>query len=408
MLAALRPSNPRAALTDENQALVPPQLFALRCALAYAATVAVNGVILPYFPVWLQSLSFSSDEIGIVLAAQMVLRVAAAPFAGMIADRLPERSSMLAWSATLSLATAFALFATHTFWPVLIVFGLQAAVFAPYPPIVESITVTGVRRWGFQYGRMRVWGSIGFVAATLAVGALIGIWGAGLVPTALAAAFLLTLAVAFAAPRLGAPRGLPPDASAAAAWQRAPVHLHVLMAGAALIQASHGMYYAFSTLYWRQAGFSSGMVGVLWSTGVLAEIMVFLFSGWIARRVAPGTLMRWGCAAAVLRWALFPLPLGLWGTLCLQLMHALTFALVHLGLQHRLVESVREDQEASVQGAYVFYGGAFLGLSTLASGWLYHQFGGLGFLGMSVIGLAGLATVVLALRLQPQRAASGG
>ncbi|RWX75505.1 MFS transporter [Neorhizobium lilium] len=395
-------------MTSADQALSPPRLFPLRCALAYGAAVAVNGVILPYFPVWLQGLAFSSFEIGIVLAAQMILRVAAAPFAGMLADRMTERSSMLAWSAILSLITAVMLFGTTNFWPVLIVFGLQAAVFAPYPPIVEAITVTGVRRWGFEYGAMRVWGSIGFVAVTLAVGELIGIWGAGIVPSALVVTFLVTLAVAFAAPKLGTPLPLPAAQSASASARRTPLHLHVLMLGAALIQASHGMYYAFSTLYWQQAGLSSSTIGVLWSAGVVAEILVFFSSGWIARRVSPWTLMRWGCVASVIRWALFPLPLGLWGTLALQLSHALTFALVHLGLQHRLVESVREDQEASVQGAYVFYGGALLGLSTLASGLLYKQFGGFGFLGMSLIALAGLATISLAARLQPQRSGSGG
>jgi PPP family 3-phenylpropionic acid transporter len=376
-------------VTHADQALAPPSLFPLRCALAYGAAVAVNGVILPYFPVWLQSLSFTSFEIGVVLAVQMVLRVLAAPIAGRLADRMRERNGMLLWSALLSLATAFALFGTHSFWPVLIVFGLQAAAFAPYPPIVEAIAVTGVRRWGFQYGAMRVWGT-------------------GTILPALALSFLVTIAVAFAAPKLGAQAARQPAALEPPPPKGAPVHLHVLMIGAALIQASHGMYYGFSTLYWQQAGFSSGTIGLLWSAGVCAEILVFFLSGRIAKRVPPWTLMRWGCIAAVLRWALFPLAPGLWPTLILQLSHALTFALVHLGLQHRLVEFAREEQESSIQGAYVFYGGALLGLSTLGSGVLYRQFGGMGFLGMSVIALAGLATILLAARLQPQRSGVGG
>jgi PPP family 3-phenylpropionic acid transporter len=390
-----------------NQVPPPPRLFPLRCALAYGAAVAVNGVILPYFPVWLQGLSFSSFEIGVVLGAQMMLRVLAAPFAGILADRMADRSTMLAWSAALSLVTGLALFGTHSFWPVLIVFAVQAAVFAPYPPIVEAIAVTGVRRWGFQYGGMRVWGSIGFVAATLALGEVIGTWGGGAVPPALVLAFLLTLAVAFAAPRLeSVPLISKRDRDDRS--HRIRLDLHVLMLGASLVQASHGMYYAFSTLYWQQAGLSSGTIGVLWSAGVVAEILVFFLSGRIADRFSAWSLMRWGCAAAVLRWVLFPLPLGFWGTLVVQFSHAFTFALVHLGLQHRLVASVREEQESSVQGAYVFYGGAMLGLSTLLSGMLYKQFGGAGFLGMSIIALGGLGAIGLAHRLQPQSAGSGG
>jgi PPP family 3-phenylpropionic acid transporter len=391
-----------------DKALSAPRHFPLRCALAYGAAVAVNGVILPYFPVWLQHLAFSSFEIGAILAAQMILRVLAAPLAGLIADRLPERGAMLVWSAGLSLITAIALFVTQSFWAVLLVFGLQAALFAPYPTIVESIAVTGVRRWGFQYGMMRVWGSIGFVAATLAAGHWVGIAGGDAVLPALVIAFLVTIAGAVAAPRLGKSGATPALARGPDAGRRARFDLHMLMFGASLIQASHGMFYAFGTLHWQQMGFSSGAIGVLWSAGVLAEILVFFSAGWIARRLSPWTLMRIGCAVAIARWAIFPLSLGLVGYLVLQIAHAFTFAFVHLGLQYRLVESVREEQESSVQGAYVFYNGALLGLSTLLSGLLYRQFGSLGFLGMSFIAIAGLLTIALAARLQPHRAAAGG
>ncbi|TDK36677.1 MFS transporter [Rhizobium deserti] len=391
-----------------DKALSAPRNFQLRCALAYGAAVAVNGVILPYFPVWLQHLAFSSFEIGAILAAQMILRVMAAPLAGIIADRMPERGAMLVWSAGLSLITAVALFVTHSFWAVLLVFGLQAALFAPYSTIVESIAVTGVRRWGFQYGMMRVWGSIGFVAATLAAGHSVGIAGGDAVLPALVIAFVLTVAGAAAAPRLGKAGAVPALGRGPDSGHRARLDLHMLMFGASLIQASHGMFYAFGTLHWQQMGFSSGAIGILWSAGVLAEILVFFCAGWIAKRLSPWTLMRLGCAVAIVRWAVFPLSLGFIGYLVLQLVHAFTFAFVHLGLQYRLVESVREEQESSVQGAYVFYNGGLLGLSTLLSGLLYRQFGAPGFLGMSVIAIAGLMAIAFAARLQPHRAAAGG
>ncbi|MGK6314959.1 MFS transporter [Neorhizobium sp. DT-125] len=385
-----------------------PRFFQLRCALAYGAPLGVNGVILPYLPVWLDGLAFTEFEIGVVLAVQMILRVLAAPTAGLFADRLTERTLVLAWSGALSLLTAFAMFFARDFWPLLIVIAVQAAVFAPYAPIVESIAVTGVRRWGFQYGSMRVWGSIGFVAAALAVGELRGIWGGHVIPPALAIGFLLTIAAAFAAPRLGravivpaADKGLQPSA-----LRR--IDLHVLMIGASVIQASHGMFYTFGAIHWQQVGFSSGSIGILWSMAVIAEIMVFFAAGWIARRVPPWTLMRIGCAVAVLRWTLFPMPLGFWGYLALQLTHAFTFAFVHIGLQHRLVESVREDQESSMQGAYVFYNGVFLALSTFLSGLIYREFGPASYVAMSVVALVGLAIIALAARLQPQRLGAGG
>jgi PPP family 3-phenylpropionic acid transporter len=384
-----------------------PRVFQLRCALAYGAPLGVNGVILPYLPVWLDGLAFSEFEIGVVLAAQLLLRVFAAPLAGVFADRMSERTLMLAWSGTLSLLTALAMFFTREFWPVLLIVCIQAAVFAPYAPIVESVAVTGVRRWGFQYGAMRVWGSVGFMAVALIVGELQGYWGFQTIPPAVAVGFLLTVLVAFAVPRLGQAAARPGIAGFNPSSTRR-LDLHVLMIGASIAQASHGMFYTFGTIHWQQIGFSSGSIGILWSAAIIFEIVVFLTAGKLAKSVSPWTLLRIGCAAAILRWSLFPISLGFWGYMALQGMHAFSFAFVHLGLQQRLVESVQEHQESTAQGAYVFYNGVFLAMSTILSGYLYRQFGVTSYLAMSLLALIGLATIAFAARLQPQRSASGG
>lgn len=156
-----------------------PPRFRLLSALSYCAPLLVNGIVLPFFPVWLAGHSFSDHEIGVILAVPMVVRVLVAPVVAMIADRMKERADVLLWSGGLSLLTAVALYWTTTFWPVFIVFTLQGATFAPYVPVVESIVISGVRRWGLDYGSMRVWGSIAFIVSTLVGGELINQWGGG-------------------------------------------------------------------------------------------------------------------------------------------------------------------------------------------------------------------------------------
>ena len=391
-----------------EKAPAAPSLFQLRCSLAYAAPLGVNGAILPFLPVWLAGLAFSEFEIGVVLTAQLLLRLLAAPVAGYFADRMAERTLMLAWSGALTFLTALAMFFTNDFWTALLVIGVQAAVYAPYAPIVESIAVTGVRRWGFQYGAMRVWGSIAFMGVVLVVGELRGLWGNVVIPYAMAIGFLMTVAVAFVAPKLGATVARPATDPSMATNSLKRIDLHVLMIGASVAQASHGMFYAFGTIHWQDIGFSSGAIGVLWSAAIVAEITVFFTAGWLARHVPSWSLMRIGCAMAVVRWTIFPMDVGFWGYVVLQAMHALTFAFVHIGLQHRLVESVREDQESSMQGAYVFYNGVFLALSTLLSGALYKQFGPSSYVAMSVLSIASLVIIAFAARIQPQRSGAGG
>jgi PPP family 3-phenylpropionic acid transporter len=182
----------------------------------------------------------------------------------------------------------------------------------------------------------------------------------------------------------------------------------VLLAGAALIQSSHGMFYGFSTIQWQALGFSNGMIAVFWSAGIIAEIIVFFGAGRLAKRLSPWTLMRIGGLVAIVRWTLFPMEWGVAGYIMLQLGHAFSFAFTHLGLQYRLAETVGEERQASAQGAYVFYNGAFLAISTLISGVIYRYAGLDGYFAMALLAVAGLAMLGLAARLQPQRSAVGG
>ncbi|HEX5933155.1 MAG TPA: MFS transporter, partial [Pseudorhizobium sp.] len=218
-------------------------------------------------------------------------------------------------------------------------------------------------------------------------------------------AFAFTLAAAAVAPRLGPSRRSAEGRKEKGrrdwgAWSR--LDLHLVMIGASVAQASHATFYAFGAIHWQQQGFTGTEIGILWSMAVIAEIVVFFASGIIARRLTPWTLMRFGCAVAVLRWMLFPLPFGFWGYLVLQSMHAFTFTFLHIGVQHKLVELVQEHQESSMQGTYFFYNGAFLALATLVSGVLYRHYGAASYPVMAVAALAGLLIIALAARISPR------
>ena len=88
----------------------------------------------------------------------------------------------------------------------LVIYALQGGVYSPYVPIVEAIALSGVRRWGFDYASMRLWGSVAFIAATMAGGAMVGIYGGAMVLPAMVGGFLLMILMALIAPRVGRPR----------------------------------------------------------------------------------------------------------------------------------------------------------------------------------------------------------
>jgi len=394
-----------------------PPFFAVRLALVFCAPMMVNGIALPYFPVWLETLSMNDFEIGIVLAVPLFIRVFTAPVAGVIADRLGERSIVLLWSGVLSLATALALFGAGGFWPVLLLYTLQGAVYSPYVPITDAIALSGVRRWNFDYARMRLWGSLAFIFATMAGGWLAGLYGGGMVLPAMASAFVLTVAGALIVPKIGKPHRPSPIAAIASVPAGGTLRqrdVQLMLIGVSLVNASHAMLYAFSVIYWRKQGFSGTDIGILWSVGVLAEVLLFLFVARLRRRFSLWSMMIFGAIMAVGRWLVFPLEMGFAGYFVLQCLHAFTFATMHASVQSRLVERVAEEQEAAAQGLYFFYTGIFMALATFVSGYAYNWYGVHGFYLMSAIAAVGLAFVIaarlagLAADDQPQRAASGG
>lgn len=369
-----------------------PSGFAVRCAFAYAASMSVNGILLPFFPAWLKSLSLNEFEIGLILTVPIVLRLFSAPLAGILADRMAERVLVLIISACLSLLTAIFLIWADSFWAVLIIFSLQGAAFAPYMPVLESITVMGVRRWHYHYGSIRVWGSIGFVISTLVAGWVISHFSSRIVPEATALTFGLTLIAALLAPRLGRALSMTSGSAGAKRAARLPFlsSLNLLMIGCTLVQSTHGMYYAFSGIYWQSVGFSGQEIGLLWSAGVIAEIIFFFCAGWLSRKISAVNLILIGSLAAVIRWVLFAMPLGFEASVVLQCSHALSFAFLHFGMQQKIVEVVHESQESSVQGTFFFYNGAFLAGSTFLSGLIYHALGQNSYFIMSAVAAVGM------------------
>ncbi len=384
-----------------------PRYFPYRTALVFCAPMIVNGIALPYFPVWLDSIKMSASEISVILAVPMVVRVLVAPVVSMMADRLNERANVLIWSSILSFMTAIALLYTQSFWAVAIIFGLQGAAYSPYVPVTESIFLTGVRRWGYDYGLMRLWGSLAFIGSSVVVGYLIGQSGGSMVIPTMACAFVLTILASFIAPRTGRPVFVKVEGNPGKSALLQTDFL-LLVIGASLSQSSHAMLFAFSAIDWGRIGLSGTQIGVLWSVGVFAEVVVFLFARQIARRFSFWAMIFIGIGMAILRWLLFP-SVGSFGFyLVLQCFHAFTFGTAHLGIQNLIVSRVGAEQESSAQGLYFFFNGSFLAISTFLSGFVYVTYGINGYYAMAAVSAIGLAFVLSAFMLQPHKAGSGG
>lgn len=380
--------------------------------MLFSAPMIVNGIGLPYFPSFLDYLGMSAAEIGIILAIPHIVRMIGTPLGSMAADRASDRSHVLLWSGTISFCTAIAFFYTHSFWSVLLVYALQGIFYAPYAPIAEAIIVTGVRRWGFDYGILRLWGSVAFVISTMIGGFLFGLFGGAMVVPAMAGFFLLTVIMAILAPKLG--RAKMPAVEPAGGMLNASspfwkVDFILVTGGAALVQGSHGMLFSFASIYWeKDLGFSGAEIGTFWMAGVLAEISMFFMASRLVARFSIWTLILTGCVVAVARWMIFPHITDFLPHLALQTTHAFTFASIHIGIQRFIMMRVGETRESSAQGFYQTFIALFNAIIILCSGYTYGTLGIYVFYIMAVLAVIGILMVLAARARQPQSVRSGG
>lgn len=394
--------------------MVKPRRFELRMSLLFMALFVPAGVHLPYFPLWLEDAGFGAAEIAIILSAPMFGRVITTPLITAYADRAKDRVNVLVACAAAALVLSFGYFLPPTYALVLVVSLALVAVWTPHATLADSLALSGVRRFRSDYSRMRIWGSVAFLAANIGGGLILGITGARVVPVLISFGMVLTLAAALAAPRLGRPRFASP-LSAAAIQKATPSLLSrrfvLFIAGAGLINASHGLLYAFGSIHWKAIGIGETTIGALWAWAVGAEVVMFAVFTRMFGHSSPSRLLGLAALASVVRWTAMPLfgggSLGLAAFFALQTLHAFSTGLILLGVQKMIAETADDGRIGAAQGAAFFANGTALATVTLVSGSIYAGLGAAGFHVMSAVAVAGAALIALGYA-QPQSAGSGG
>ena len=299
-------------------------------------------------------------------------------------------------TALVSLAAVALLAGARGFAFVLIAAVGLAFVSAPVLPLTDAYALKGLARRGRSYGPVRLWGSVAFIAANLTGGLLLDVLAPGhLIWVICAGNCALALAAMLLLPE---PREQPGPRA------EKPVHSHlrqplflVLAAAGSLIQASHAVYYGFSTLDWSAKGFDGMTIGVLWALGVAAEIVLFAFAGRLPV-TRPVTLMLVGAAGAIVRWVLmvFDPPLVLLAPL--QLLHALSFGATHLGTMQYLSQSAPEGSRAAAQGDIATANSLMMAAASVLAGVLYGASGSFAYGAMAALAAAGGGFALLAAR----------
>ena len=291
------------------------------------------GLFGTYAPLWFQSLGFGTLAIGALASLQSATRLFS-PYAwGWLADHTGQRTRLLRIAVALALASAIGLFVSPLYgWIAAVTLALHTCT-AGVVPISEAalahLVSHGEALNAGRYGRVRVWGSIGFILAVVGSGVALQGLGVQTFPWLVVALLALLLVAALRLPVVteaahgseAAPGALAVLRQPAVAWFFAGVFFTVL---------AHTSLYAFLSLYLVSLGYSKAAVGLIWALGVAAEVAWFWFQGRWLTRLSPQCWLLLAAAASVLRFAATAaFGANPWVLAAAQLTHAITFAAQH-------------------------------------------------------------------------------
>ena len=380
----------------------------------YFAYFAAAGVFLPYFSAYLVDRGLDPRAIGALFAALTVTKLVTPWLWGYAADRTGSRKRVVCVASVGALASFAAVAVAPGFWSLLAVLAVFGFFWQGALPQFEALTLARLGARASRYVHVRLWGSVGYVAAVMGAGAVLERLSVSNVPFLVLAGLLLLVAAAVAVPgdrETARPRGDDPaDRTDPAGRPAIPAWLVAFFLASLAMQASHGAFYTFFTPFLIEHGYRPTWIGGLWALGVVCEIVLFAFFAhrWLERLPAERLLL--ACyAAAVVRWVLTAVlvehPVWLAAS---QVLHAATFGLHHALAMHILRRAFRDRHLGRAQAIYASVSfGVGSALGSLVAGQLWASFGGEAtFLGAAF--LAALGTVVVGIWIRPALARDGG
>jgi MFS transporter, PPP family, 3-phenylpropionic acid transporter len=349
---------------------------AARLATFYFFYFAFLGAFAPFWPLYLKSVGLSAAQIGTLLAVVPVTRMFGPALWGWLADHRGRRIPIVRFTATMTLLAFAGAFFGETYAWLFAVIAVMNLFWCGSLPLVEATTMAHLGDRFTQYGKIRAWGSVGFVLVVVGTGQLLDFAGVrsllwlilGLLALHAASAFFVT-----EAPR----HAHHDDVHGVWAVVRRPEVL-ALFAGCFLMSVSHGPFHTFYSIWLVDHGYSKGGVGALWALGVLAEIIVFFTWTRLSARVSPRPMLLFAYATAAVRFlAVAWLPDSLVVAVICQIAHAATFGCFHgaaVALTHRFFRGRHQSKGQALYSGVGFGAGGAVG--GLMSGYLWDHAGG--------------------------------
>jgi len=367
------------------------------------------GLYLPYFPTWIRERGFVGMEMGVLLATLPFCQLLSPALVGLLADKFALRGRMMTWcGVTTALGmTLFAFSATALAVIPVFLAAVCMLTFASLRAPASGLADVLAMEIAPDYGRMRLWGSLGFMCLALAGGSFIDPTHPYVLPFAICAFAWLSVGASLLLPQNSA---LPPRPALTDAkdFLRQPAYRRLLIT-MMLIFGGFSAYDLCATLHLRKLGATGIETGLFWSIATSAEVVLLIWAARWSERVGPGKLLTFACAVGTLRWLFLSQATDIDLILLMQPVHGVSFGLMWVSAIGALKREVGNKGTATAQGVFAsaIAFGATIGVTTW--GPFYDTYGSenLFLAAATLSGLATLSATRLIRLTTPLRALAG-
>jgi PPP family 3-phenylpropionic acid transporter len=362
------------------------------------------GSFVPYWGLYLKSEQFTAADIGILMSLFQISRIFAPNFWGWLADHTGKRAQWIQLTAFLGLCGFTAVFWAHGFYWLFFVMAALSLFTSSTLPLAESLTLAHLATTNGHYSRIRMWGSLGFIVASVILGYVIDFAG---IRSLLWFLLIVQMVLLILSRTLPDPKVVPHAHDQFSIWQviRQP-NVIALLVGCSLMVTAHGVLYNFYSIYLSDHGYSKGLIGLLWSVGVICEIGIFMLMPKIMQHYSLKTILLISLALAVFRFCLIGFAIdNIWLLVLAQTLHAATFGSFHAASVEVITQFFNGRHQAKGQAIYnsVAYGiGGTIG--GVAGGYALQFLGGQKtFMLAAIFPLIGILVIGLGLKLNSRQ-----
>ncbi len=313
---------------------------------------AYAGTFGTYATLYFAARGLSVAQIGVLVSLIPVMRIIGPNLWGWLADRSGRRVMVLRATALGALASFGCLFFAQTYLHFFIVMMLVNLFSSAQSPLCDALMLAEMRGDLSNYGKLRLWGSLGFIAAVTGAGYFLDWFGVAALLGFTCAILVLVVGASLRIREVAAPPR-PHDTPALWSVLRKP-EVATFFGSAALMCGAHMALYAFYSLYLERHGYSKPLIGAMWALGVVAEVAFFYYQAQVFRLFSARRVMLVAFGAALLRFvATGAAPDLLWVMIAAQLLHAATFAAHHSAAVITMQRWFAGPLQASGQALYM-------------------------------------------------------